>query len=44
MIVDPWGRVLDSIGTGEGYAIAEIELDVLENVRKMMPIAARTKL
>ena len=44
MTVDPWGRVLDSIGNGEGYAIAEIELGVLENVSKMMPIAAQTKL
>jgi predicted amidohydrolase len=44
MIIDPWGRVLDSIGTGEGYAIAEIELGVLKKARKMMPIAAQTKL
>jgi predicted amidohydrolase len=44
MIIDPWGRVLDSIDAGEGYAIAEIELGILENVRKMMPIASQTKL
>ncbi|MFT6093972.1 MAG: nitrilase [Pseudohongiellaceae bacterium] len=44
MIVDPRGRVLDSIGTGEGYAIAEIELGVLENIRKMTPVGVRTKL
>jgi predicted amidohydrolase len=44
MIIDPWGRVLDSIGTGEGYAIAKIEFGILKQVRKIMPIAAQAKL
>ncbi|MDE0784517.1 MAG: hypothetical protein OSB34_15230 [Planktomarina sp.] len=44
LIIAPWGRVLGSIKTGKGYAIAEIELGILENFRKMMPIAPQAKL
>lgn len=36
--------MLDSIKTGKGYAFAEIELGILENVRNMMPIASQAKL
>jgi len=44
LIIAPWARVVGSIKTGKGYAIAEIELGILENFRKMMPIAPQAKL
>lgn len=43
MIFDPWGTVLYCVEAGERYAIAQIDMDTLENVRKMMPIAAQAK-
>jgi predicted amidohydrolase len=38
MIVDPWGRVLASVGKGEGVAIAEIDIPYLLELRQKMPI------
>lgn len=39
LIVDPWGTVLDELGSvGEGVAIAEIELKKLHEIRKFMPV------
>ena len=37
MIVDPWGRVLDSIADGEGHAIADLDLAELERIREQVP-------
>lgn len=37
MIVDPQGRVLCEIADGEGIALAEVDLDFLEQVRRDMP-------
>ncbi len=44
MIVDPWGTVLDEVDKGEGIAIAEIDLDFRNSVRKRMPISEQRKL
>lgn len=41
MIVDPWGRVLASLGEhGEGHIVAEIDLDAQEQVRRKLPSLA----
>ena len=40
MIVDPWGRVLDVLDEGEGHAIADLDLGVLERVREELPSLA----
>jgi predicted amidohydrolase len=40
MIVDPWGRVLDSVADGEGHAIADVDLAELERVREQVPSLA----
>jgi len=40
MIVDPWGRVLDSVAEGEGHAIADVDLAELERVREQVPSLA----
>lgn len=37
MIADPWGTVLAECGEGEGVAVAEIDLDRLEEVRERLP-------
>ena len=37
MIVDPWGKILAEIPEGEGLALAEIDLDHLEQVRQNLP-------
>lgn len=44
MIIDPWGTVLDEIEQGEGIAIAEIDLEFVDSVRKRMPISQQRKL
>lgn len=40
MIVDPWGKVLAEISEGEGLALAEIDLDYLDQVRQNLPCLA----
>ncbi len=43
MIVDPWGKVLDEIAAGEGYAIADLDLAELEGVRERVPSLANRR-
>ena len=43
MIVDPWGRVLDSVADGEGHAIADVDLAELERVREQVPSLANRR-
>jgi predicted amidohydrolase len=40
MIVDPWGRILDSLAEGEGHAIADLDLIGLDDVRERLPALA----
>jgi len=44
MIIDPWGTVLDSLDTGEGVVVADLELESLARVRSDMPIASHRRL
>jgi predicted amidohydrolase len=45
MIVDPWGHVLASlVGDSEGFAIAEIDLDLVASVRAQLPALAHRRL
>ena len=44
MIIDPWGCILSQLSSGEGYAIAEIDIDRLKQIRASMPIAEQLKL
>ncbi|MDE5121804.1 MAG: carbon-nitrogen hydrolase family protein, partial [Trichodesmium sp. St19_bin1] len=37
MIVDPWGLILADTGDKPGVAIAEIDSNHLEQVRRQMP-------
>ena len=44
MIIDPWGVVLDCVNTGEGIAIADIDLARVDDIRLRMPIAQQRRL
>jgi predicted amidohydrolase len=44
MIVDPWGQVVACASDGPGVALAEIDLERLERVRRAMPVASHRRL
>jgi predicted amidohydrolase len=44
MIVDPWGQILAEAGDGPGLALAEIDLERVQRVRRAIPIAGHRKL
>lgn len=43
-IIDPWGRVLSEVESGEGVALAEVDLIELAKVRSNMPVMQHRKL
>lgn len=43
MIVDPWGKVLDEIGSGSGYAMADLNLEYQRQIRERFPSIAHRK-
>jgi nitrilase len=44
MIIDPWGKVLNVLESGEGVITAEIDLDYLQEVRRKLPMQQHMKL
>jgi predicted amidohydrolase len=44
MIVDPWGHVVAMAPDGPGLALAEIDLERVETVRRSMPVAEHRRL
>ena len=45
IIIDPWGKIVAELGGGSRdpeIAIADIDLGVVERVRKEMPLLRRT--
>lgn len=44
MIVDPWGKIIDRLARGSGFAIAKIELVNLQKIRKNFPVLKHIKL
>jgi len=38
LIIDPWGRVVSELDAGEGFVIADIELERVRSVRRQMPV------
>ncbi len=44
MIIDPWGRVLTKLAKGEGFVIADIDLQELAKLRANMPIQSHRRL
>ena len=43
MIADPWGRVLAVLERGEGIAVADLDMDVLADVRARLPSLANRR-
>ena len=44
VIIDPWGHVIAMASDGPGIALAEIDVDRVEAVRKAMPVAKHRRL
>ncbi len=44
MVVDPWGVVLDVCEEGEGLALADVQLDRIQQVRTQLPALAHRRL
>lgn len=44
MIVDPWGHVVARASDGPGLALAEVDLDRVDEVRRGMPVASHRRL
>ena len=44
MIIDPWGEILAELATGPGIAVAEMDPELLSQVRKRMPVADHIRL
>lgn len=44
MIVDPWGHVVARASDGPGLALAEIDLDRIEQVRRAIPVSQHRRL
>jgi predicted amidohydrolase len=38
MIIDPWGKILTCVEKGEGVALAELDIDMLHELRERMPV------
>ena len=44
MIVDPWGSVLAQVADGEGVAVAELDLDRQDRLRRELPALDHVRL
>jgi predicted amidohydrolase len=44
MIVDPWGSVLAQVPDGEGVAVAELDFDRQDRLRRELPALSHTRL
>ncbi|NOX26827.1 MAG: carbon-nitrogen hydrolase family protein [Gammaproteobacteria bacterium] len=44
MVIDPWGGIVDSLDSGAGVVVAEIDRDVIDRVRKNFPVLEHRRL
>jgi len=44
MIVDPWGAVVAQVPDGEGIALAELDFERLERLRRELPALSHARL
>ena len=44
MIIDPWGDILAEVKEGTGVAIAELDINRLDTLRKSFPALQHRKL
>ncbi len=43
LIINPWGEVVAEIQEGEGYCMAEIDLQAMADIRAGMPVSAHRR-
>lgn len=43
MVLDPWGNILSQLDKGEGVAMAEMDMDWLQEIRDAMPVQQHKK-
>lgn len=43
LIIEPWGKVLDEIASGPGFAVADINLQQQQQVRERFPVLTHSK-
>lgn len=43
MIIDPWGKVVGDAGEAPGFVLAEIDLTLLAELRRNMPVASHRR-
>ena len=44
MLVDPWGKIVSELATGEGCVLGELDSTALEEVRSKLPALKHRKL
>jgi predicted amidohydrolase len=44
LIVDPWGTILAQVGDAEGLALAELDFDLQDRLRRELPALSHTRL
>lgn len=44
MIIDPWGKVLDVLPSGEGFVIATMDKEAQQDIRQRMPVARHRRI
>ena len=44
MILDPWGKIVTEVEQGVGFAVAEIDLEQVDRVRRSMPVSQHRRL
>jgi nitrilase len=44
MIVSPWGEILAEVAEGEGVAVAEIDFERQEKIRRELPALSHIRL
>jgi len=44
MIIDPWGTILDELSNGSGFVISDVDLNKIQNIRKIFPVLQHRKL
>ena len=44
MIVDPWGIVLCTVPDGEGIGVADLDFDMLDEIRQRLPALRHRRL
>jgi nitrilase len=44
MLVDPWGKIVSELATGEGYVLGELDSSTLKEVRSKLPALKHRKL